>query len=102
MNKSLVAYYSTAKVSTDLFNIGVINSTANTPGISLAILTTTTSTFKVYRAIKETPKIVCELTSDLAKARPGEVIRSAKFNRNTKFLYARSLDHVGISYSDKD
>jgi hypothetical protein len=81
---------------------GVINSTANTPGILIRI-----------KNIDGTTQIVCDLTVDLARARPGEIIKSAKFNQSSVFPYARSHadffqdcivlpDHVYISYSYKD
>jgi hypothetical protein len=85
----------------------------DTPQISLSILTSTGESFKVYTATKATPKVVCDLTADLAAARPGEIIKFAEFDQNSVSPYARSqadffqdcivlLDHVNISYSYKD
>jgi hypothetical protein len=66
--------------------ITVINtSTGTTPGILLTILTTTGQSFKVCRATKETPKIVCDLTVDLAEARQGEIIKYAKLGKILQF-----------------
>jgi hypothetical protein len=91
-NRNLVSYYD-AIDATPLFVITVVNSTiGTTPGISLAIITTTGPVFKVYKATKETPKIVCDLTTDLAEGRPGEVIKYAKFGQNLISPYTRSVD----------
>jgi hypothetical protein len=89
VNRGLVHYFSSDSTSAvPLFVITVVNNA--TPGISLAILTTRGQTFKVYTATKETPKIVCDLTADLAEGRPGEIIKFAKFEQNTTLPYARS------------
>jgi hypothetical protein len=93
--------------STELFNIGVTNTTSGTPGILIRIKNINCSTFKTYKATKETPKTVCDLTVDLATARPGEIIKSTKFNQSSASPYPRSqanffqdyivlLDHVYI------
>jgi hypothetical protein len=52
MNKSLVSYYSTVEVSTELFYIGVINSTVNTPGILIRLKNADGSTYKTNVVIK--------------------------------------------------
>jgi hypothetical protein len=110
--RSLVDYFSSDSISaTPLFMKRVVNNV--TPQISLTTLTGTGQTFKVYTATKETPKIVCDLTADLAAGRPGEIIKFAKFDQSSVSPYARSqadffqdcivlLDHVYISYSYKD
>jgi hypothetical protein len=111
-NRSLVDYFSLDSPSAiQLFMITVVNNT--TPRIALSILTTTGQTFKTYTATKQTPKVVCDLTADLAEGKPGEIIKFAKFDQNSVTPYARSqadffqdcivlLDHVYISYSYKD
>jgi hypothetical protein len=99
--------------SSELFNIGVINSTSNIPGVLIRIKKPDGTAYKTYKATKETPMIVCDLTTDLAAARPGEVIKSAKFSQSSSSPYARSqtdffqdcvniLSNVFISYTYKD
>jgi hypothetical protein len=111
-NRSLVDYLpSDSPSAIPLFMIRVVNN--DTPQLSLTILKTTGITYKAYTATKTTPKVVCDLTADLAAARPGEIIKFAKFDQNSVSPYPRSqadffqdcivlLDHVYISYSYKD
>jgi hypothetical protein len=97
MNKSLLAF----------------NSTVNAPGVLIRIKKPDGTAYKSYVAAKQKPKIVCDLTTDLAAARPGEVIKSAKFSQSSTSPYARSqtdffqdclniLSNVFISYTYKE
>jgi hypothetical protein len=125
-NTIITLYYSsyidTLQAHTDLLEY-YTNSASAYPAITISITKTsplqliltimyTDSTgYNQYIATKNTPKVVIDLTADLAVVRPGEEIAFFKFKKSnipwiTKDVYYQNcidiLGNVFISYSYKD
>jgi hypothetical protein len=104
---------------TDIYLLEYYTDNTGTAYPSITISTTKTtlqlilsiSGYNQYTATKDTPKVVIDLTADLAVARPGKEIAFFKFKKSdtpwiTKDVYYQNcidiLDNVFISYSYKD
>jgi hypothetical protein len=88
----------------------MLNSTT-TSQLYIIIYNSNNSKYKEYIVKPDTPKVVIDLTSDLAVARPGEEFTSLKFckiNNSTKTadeFYQDCINNLGnafISYSYED
>jgi hypothetical protein len=76
-------YYRSSQSSSAVIQISVINSSTIDPQLYIKIYNTSTrSVYKEYRITKNEPKVVIDLTTDLAVARPGQYISSALFTVN--------------------
>jgi hypothetical protein len=83
INKPLIYYYCTDETNTAI-QIYVMNSGYPSPQIVIAINNSdcSNSLYKSYRISESEPKVVIDLTADLAAAREGKEIGSAHFRFN--------------------
>jgi hypothetical protein len=98
----LVYYYTNTFPTIPAIAISVLNSTT-TSQLSIYIVS------KQYVVTKNAPKVIIDLTADLAAARPGEEIISFHFKKNSERTAdefyqdcVNILGNVFISYSYKD
>jgi hypothetical protein len=108
--KILFRYYCT-NTTYSAITISIINSPYNPtelpPQLHIAIYNSDSTNYKQYVVTADTPKQLSDLTSDLAEARPGEKIVSAKFTPNefgksSEIFYkdcVNILSNVFISYT---
>jgi hypothetical protein len=128
-NTIITLYYSsymdTLQAHTDLLEYYTDNTGTAYPAITISIAKTSPSSseliltimytnstgYNQYKATKDTPKVVIDLTGDLAIVRPGEEIASFKFKKSdtpwitADVYYQNCIDILGnvfISYSYKD
>jgi hypothetical protein len=76
--KPLVKYYCTNK-TVSAINVSVMNSTLADPQFYISITKPTGSIYKSYVVAASEPKVVIDLTADLASIRPVEEIVFAQF-----------------------
>jgi hypothetical protein len=78
IHNTLIRYYSKNNDSTPFFTISVSNSTTLSSQLFINIYNPDSS-IKEYIVTESEPKVVIDLTADLAEASPGEKIADAQF-----------------------
>jgi hypothetical protein len=110
IRKPLLRYYCTDEAGPAIV-ISVIGTTYfGLPQLYIEIYNSNGNIYKIYTITTSEPKVVIDLTTDLAAARPGEKIVSAQFTpadfgRNSDEFYQHCvniLSNVYISYTYED
>jgi hypothetical protein len=109
--KQLIRYYSTIDDTYPAIYISAVNSTYYTsPRLCIEIRKNDAAIHKSYIITPTTPKVVFDLTADLAEARPNEEIKDAEFasadyGGDSEIFYKHCvniLSNVFISYTYED
>jgi hypothetical protein len=104
--RQLLQYFS-ANDTYIAITISVLNSTQTDPQLNIKIANKFGNLSKEYTITQNEPKVVIDLTADLAAAKPGEEIVSAKFTQslygeNSEIFYkdcVNILSNIFISYT---
>jgi hypothetical protein len=107
--KPLIQYFCTNETY-PVIKISVINSTATTPKLYIEIFDSSGAAYKQYIIRQYVPKVIIDLTADLAASRSGQEIVSAQFmvddyGEDLETYYkdcVNILNNVFISYTYKD